>query len=65
MADYCIAALDANDGTIAGTGLMTSIYRDVVGFLLNMDAQECLFALIALAAAGLIFLRGFGSRSSY
>ncbi len=44
---------------------MGHIYREVMRFLIQMDAQEFLFVLMGLAVLGMICLRGFGSRSSY
>ncbi len=40
-------------------------YREVLRFIDHMDMQEWVLALGALVIVGLVFLRGFGSRTNY
>lgn len=44
---------------------MGQVYRDVIGLFDRLDMQQWLLLLVGVAIAGLFFMKGFGSRSSY
>ena len=44
---------------------MGKCYREVMRFIEHMDTQEWLLVLFAAVIAGLLCMRGFGSRSNY